>query len=312
MTTQFPLSGPMSIGDLLDRAFRLYRARFGVFLLTAAIFLLPVWIVISLISPDYSDIDFLLIILAFMLANGCAILALSARIVEELHGRTLSIGEGIHRGLRRIVAYAGMSVTIWTAMTTLSTSIAVSSVFYGAIFFSGFVEILSPGSSGTSPVAVLGFVVFLICGFILLLILVFFPALYLYSRWLAAPAVLIAERPGPLSALGRSWDLSRGQHLRVTGYTALLFVLMALVNILPLALLAVFFLGPLPDFLIELSASVLVWASFLLWIISAPFYVCAVVLLYYDLRIRNEGYDLELRVAELEEQVSRSAEKESL
>ena len=40
MTTHFPLSGPMSVGDLLDRAFRLYRARFGVFLLTATVFLL--------------------------------------------------------------------------------------------------------------------------------------------------------------------------------------------------------------------------------------------------------------------------------
>ena len=125
MTTQSPLSGPMSVGDLLDRAFRLYRARFGVFLLTAAIFLVPVWIIISLVSPDFSDVKSLLIILAFMLANGCTILALSARIIAELHGRSLSIGEGIRRGTRRIVAYAGMSVTIWTAMTTMSTLIAV-------------------------------------------------------------------------------------------------------------------------------------------------------------------------------------------
>ena len=41
MTTQSPLSGPMTVGDLLDRAFRLYRARFSHFLLTAMLFLVP-------------------------------------------------------------------------------------------------------------------------------------------------------------------------------------------------------------------------------------------------------------------------------
>ena len=304
MTTQSPLSGPMSVGDLLDRAFRLYRARFGVFLLTAAIFLVPVWIIISLVSPDFSDAKSLLIILAFMLANGCAILALSARIIAELHGRTLSIGEGIRRGARRIVAYAGMSVTIWTAMTTL---IAVFAVFCGSIFFFGFLAILPPPSANTPPAFYFGIAALLICGFILLLILVFFPALYLYSRWLAAPAVLIAERPGPLKALGRSWELSRGQDWRVTGYTVLLFILMALVNILPLALLELSFLQLLPDYSLVLVSGILIWASFLLWTVSTPFYTCAVVLLYYDLRIRNEGYDLELRVAELEAQVARPA-----
>ncbi len=307
MTTQSPLSGPMSVGDLLDRAFRLYRARFGVFLLTAAIFLVPVWIIISLVSPDFSDAKSLLIILAFMLANGCAILALSARIIAELHGRTLSIGEGIRRGTRRIVAYAGMSVTIWTAMTTMSTLIAVFAVFYGSIFFFGFLAILPPPSANTPPAFYFGFAALLICGFILLLVLVFYPALYLYSRWLAAPAVLIAERPGPLKALGRSWELSRGQDWRVTGYTVLLFILMALVNILPLALLELSFLQLLPDYSLVLVSGILIWASFLLWTVSTPFYTCAVVLLYYDLRIRNEGYDLELRVAELEAQVARPA-----
>ena len=310
MTTQSPLSGPMTVGDLLDRAFRLYRARFGLFLLTAAIFLVPAWIIISLVSSDFSDLKSLLIIPAFLLANGCTILALSARIIEELHGRPLSIGEGIRRAVRRIVAYAGMSVTIWTAITTLSTLIAAFSVFYGGLFFFAFLAILTPASGNTPPAVNIGIAALLICGFVLLLILVFFPALYLYSRWLAAPAVLIAERPGPLKALGRSWDLSRGQDWRVTGYTVLLFILMALVNILPLALLEVSFLQLLPDYSLVLVSGILIWASFLLWTVSTPFYTCAVVLLYYDLRIRNEGYDLELRVAELEEQVRRDAARE--
>ena len=55
MTTHFPLSGPMSVGDLLDRAFRLYRARFGVFLLTAAIFFFPAGIISAVVLMSGGD-----------------------------------------------------------------------------------------------------------------------------------------------------------------------------------------------------------------------------------------------------------------
>lgn len=40
-----PLTGPLTVGDLLDRAFRLYRSRFGLFLLTGAVLIAPIAIV---------------------------------------------------------------------------------------------------------------------------------------------------------------------------------------------------------------------------------------------------------------------------
>ena len=51
--------------------------------------------------------------------------------------------------------------------------------------------------------------------------------------------------------------------------------------------------------------------SSLLSIIGTPFYIGAVVLLYYDLRIRGESYDLEMRIAGLEEQAAQDADPES-
>ena len=49
---QSPLfrAGPLSVGDLLDWAVRLYRARFGKLILTTAIFLVPLGLISSLIS----------------------------------------------------------------------------------------------------------------------------------------------------------------------------------------------------------------------------------------------------------------------
>ncbi len=307
MTTQFPLTGPLSVGDLLDRAFRLYRARFGVFLLTAAIFLVPSGIIFSLDTPDSFGANDLLIILAFMLANGSIMLILTAQSIEALHGRTLSIGEGIRQGLLRIGAYVGMTITAWAAMIAVTTVIAFVSVLYAIPLLFGMLPILPSPFRATDPVVAFGLGALYICVLILSLILIFSPAIYLYSRWLVAPAVLIAEYSGPLDSLRRSWELSHGHGMRVTGYTALLLILMALVNILPLVLLQAYVFELLPNSASELVAGILNWASILLWVVSTPFYIGAVALLYYDLRIRGESYDLELRVAELEEQVAQGA-----
>ncbi|MDE0072351.1 MAG: hypothetical protein OXO48_21755 [Caldilineaceae bacterium] len=83
--TQFPLSGPMSVGDLLDRAFRLYRARFGVFLPTAAIFLVPA-AVFSILFGEGSVAGTLSPLLEVDAASPAS-LALTAQGIEALHSR---------------------------------------------------------------------------------------------------------------------------------------------------------------------------------------------------------------------------------
>ena len=77
MTTHFPLSGPMSVGGLLARAFRLYWARFGVFLLTAAIFLGPVGVISAVVLMSVRDFS-----LPFLVPRA---------IMSILNGQLLSI-----------------------------------------------------------------------------------------------------------------------------------------------------------------------------------------------------------------------------
>ncbi len=50
MLSPLPISGPLTLGDLLDRAFRIYRARFGLLILTSAIFLVPLGILSGISS----------------------------------------------------------------------------------------------------------------------------------------------------------------------------------------------------------------------------------------------------------------------
>lgn len=61
---------------------------------------------------------------------------------------------------------------------------------------------------------------------------------------------------------------------------------------------------------VGLSKGISTATSVLFSTVAIPFFAAAVVMLDYDLRIRNESYDLELRLAEMEAQVARKAEWE--
>jgi hypothetical protein len=160
-------------------------------------------------------------------------------------------------------------------------------------------------------ISVIGRSALIFCGYALLFILVLAPITYLSARWLVTPAVLIAEGSGPLASLRRSWRLSRGHIRRAMGYVVLLYVIMTLVISFPAALLQQIIFLLRPSGALGLAIGISTVISSLLSIIGTPFYIGAVVLLYYDLRIRGESYDLEMRIAGLEAQAAQDADPES-
>src|SRR4051812_48180789 len=60
------ITGPLSIADLLDRAFRALRARFGILILSAAVVLIPLGLVTALLSGRFMTGYFDLILFTFM------------------------------------------------------------------------------------------------------------------------------------------------------------------------------------------------------------------------------------------------------
>ena len=330
MTTQFPLSGPMSVGDLLGRAFRLYRARFGVFLLTAAIFLFPAgiisavvlmpvrdfsppflvpWAIISALAGELLSITDYLIFLVLMIANGFVTLALTVQSTEMLHSRSLSVEQSIHRGTRRLWSYMGMTILKWSAVMA-ATAVAFVPVFIGFGFLNKLIFGLLVGDYEVSSITFTGIEIAFFIGLTVLLALLFAPSVYLLSRWLVAPAALIAEGLGPIGSLRRSWQLSRGHTWRMIGYTMLLVLLIQLFNYALAILLQMAMSAILPDLYLGLQTGLVSAVHSIMSIVSVPIYTGAVVLLYYDLRIRSENYDLVMRVAELEEQVSRGVDQD--
>ena len=167
------------------------------------------------------------------------------------------------------------------------------------------------GDYEVSSITFIGMEIAFFIGLTVLLALLFAPSVYLLSRWLVAPAALIAEGLGPIGSLCRSWQLSRGHTWRMIGYTMLLVLLMQLFNYVLEILLQMAMSAILPDLYLGLQTGLVSAVHSIMSIVSVPIYTGAVVLLYYDLRIRSENYDLVMRVADLEEQVAQSTDPDT-
>lgn len=339
MANRLPISGPLGLGDLLDRAFRLYRARFGLFLLTAAVFLVPFSVISGLLSGQFltSYMDALGVIIAApdavpdsilfdmmgtfgsfvggmmllgiigLLLNGLVTLALTGQSIAVLHDTPLTLGQSIRQGLRRLGAFVWMTVVqvVLMFLATLAVLIPffvlVSLIILvgtsvGGTFFEG----------GDNMAAAIGAVIAIICGYIFALVIVFLPIVYLSARWIVATPALLGEGLGAIEALRRSWRLTKKQVWRTVGYLVLLFIITAFVISLPVGVFQQILLAVLPPSQMAMATAISTAISSLFSVVWSPFYTCAVVLLYYDLRVRAESYDLDLRVQQLEAELSDS------
>src|SRR5690606_22645735 len=103
---------------------------------------------------------------------------------------------------------------------------------------------------------------------------------------------IIAEQLGPIASLQRSWELTQRGVWRIIGYVVLLGVLNMFVLASPVWLIQLLLsLVPLPA---EVFLGISTAAGSIISIIWQPLYAIAIVLLYYDLRVRHESYDLTL------------------
>jgi membrane-anchored glycerophosphoryl diester phosphodiesterase (GDPDase) len=123
-------------------------------------------------------------------------------------------------------------------------------------------------------------------------------ALWIVVRWSVSVPALLAEGVGPVQSIRRSWQLTRGNWWRIFGILAVVVVIQAVMNsilaavALPLAAV-VPFVSPLVRGSIAITVSTLGTAA-----ITPVLYLC-LVLLYFDLRIRKESFDLDQLAAQV-------------
>ena len=310
-------AGPLTPGDLLDRAFRLYRARLGLFLLTGAVLFIPLALLsgfflerffagymqtlealmrepprtefapfsfFSGLSGDFANI--ILVSLLLAAAGAIVYLSLAAQAVATLRGSPLPLIAGLRRGLNRLLPYVGMVVLQLAAIAAAAVVVLAPLLLLGIALLAFGAPFARAGEVGIP--AALGIAGLAVCGYGLAFLLVLTPIVYLSARWFVAPAVLVVERAGPIEALRRSWRLSRDNVLRMVGYLVALYILEMIFMAVPLAALQYSAMLMTSSTGLMLSLSTIY--SSLITVVALPFFVAALVLLYYDLRIRGNGY----------------------
>jgi MFS family permease len=286
-----PVLRPLSVGDIIDRMLRLFRAN-PVLFLTIAV--LPDLVIEVLqratgLSQTFDINDFSAAFTTSGATNtiprqfqqapsGAAIaVAIVAAFVSVIQigalmeatgrrylGRSVTVREAYTAGLRAVPALIVLGVVV---------------VFALIIVFVAFAIVLAVfNSSALTAIAVL---VGLLAFFFVL------PWAFL-SLAVVAPATVL-EHLGPVTAIRRSFHLMDRSRLRALGLYVLILIITAILG----AIFGALFLASLvsdPTFqtVLQVLASVATSA------ISGPLLYGAAVILYYDLRVRKEAFDLQL------------------
>lgn len=256
---------PLSLGEILDGAFSLYRRHFVTFVATALIpivaMLLPWMLLLSQLgsaNPTPAAMmaagGAMLILIPVMIAvSSVAWGALTHEASQAYLGKEVSVRDGLSRGVKRLLP------------------------LFGAFFVAAFLIYM---------------------GFFLLIV----PGILLMIMFFAVSQAVVVEGKGPIEALGRSRQLARGAWGRIFGAAFVIFLIAYLPSLALGVGAAMVIPGFMPATGEPNVGAGLIGFYALSSIISAltmPFIMLGLTLLYYDRRVRTEALDLEIATGEL-------------
>ncbi|MDP9072300.1 MAG: hypothetical protein M3N68_13660 [Actinomycetota bacterium] len=260
---------PLGVGEVLDVAIKIYRARFASLVKAVAVVVGPVSLLVALVQvssfpedgnelfttpadvPAEPELDFadfptflggllvvtVLSLIASQLATAASLKIVSGAYLDEEPGWTESLRFATSR-LRSLV---------WLSM-------------------------------------VLGF--FLVLGFLACVI----PGIYLWGAWAVATPVLLLEDVRGRRALKRSRALVKGRWWPTAVVLLLTFILVTIVQMVSSGLVGAVASGANEVVNAVAQAVGNTAAS----VLATPFSAAVIVTVYFDLRVRKEGFDLEL------------------
>jgi glycerophosphoryl diester phosphodiesterase family protein len=257
---------PLTMGELLDRTFYLYRKHFVLF---AGIIALPH-----------------LIYLAFQLVGVAIRPGMGSSITFAISTVFWSLG--------MVVIYLGA-----IAASQGATVIAVSQVHLErpASVIDSF-RLIGPRVVSLSLMLIaIGLAIGI--GFLLLII----PGLILLSMWSLTIPVAVLENKGLSDSVNRSAELTKGDRGKIL-LIYLLFVVLVwgismLINLPVIALVGVIARGN-PEAMMGWPQVALALSGFLTQCLVGPLLTIALALVYYDERVRKEAFDIQLMMATLD------------
>ncbi len=303
---------PLSLGEILDRTAQLYRSRFLLFL---GISILPTGVVVVLacvvglviawwnaagartvsatagyaLIAAFSIVVALVVLPIFLAVTALAMAAMNHAAARVFLGETTTIRAAYRsvwpRGWRYIGLYflqalivAVAPVTVWFVLVLIAAASAAAMKAMGGAA----VEVLVGLATVLFFVGMAGY-----CVWMLLRISLAFPA-------------CVAEQISPWRAIKRSFTLSHGTKGRIFVLFLLgvaLSYLLSFAVLLPLTFLIFLIPGMSGAQHQQTLGVVFIFivygAAFAVQALVKPVYGIALVLFYYDQRIRQEGFDIE-------------------
>lgn len=272
---------PLSAGELLDLSFGLFRRMFGTLLVIQLIcmtlpFLLNVYITST--GATLSGMVLVSALISFVL-SALASAATAIAISETYLDRPVTAAEALQRAVPRLGPL--LAVSLLVGLMVVVASIPFFFLVGGAAF-----------TLARNGAAASGLVVFSVLVGIVSLALPLFVAA---GVSVSTPVVVLEERLGAMDALSRAWFLTKGYRLRIAG---LLFVCLILIMIPYMGLLALG--GALAGGAATATPIWVAVVALLGRLLLTPILYCLLTLLYYDLRVRKEAFDLEMLAASLQ------------
>jgi hypothetical protein len=133
----------------------------------------------------------------------------------------------------------------------------------------------------------------LVVGLCLAFIALVIPGIWLMVAWSVAIPVMLVEGRGGFAALKRSFALVQGRWWATFGRLVVSYILVTVVT----GVLSVVLLAPAIWAVDDTSFGALVLehlANFAVSLLTTPFLAAVITLVYFDLRVRKEGFDLAL------------------
>jgi hypothetical protein len=291
---------PLSFGEVLDGAFTLYRRHFVTLFLTSLVPQVPLAIAMVGFLRQIQDARaaavmgstdavgramgyLLLLVMASAVCYTLVWAALGRQASQAYTAAEVSVGDGFRRALRGFLPLLGVALVAGIAGLALSITVVLLASW-----------IVAPVLGPTAPVTPVVVGVFFLVGMLAVWASI--------GTWLFAvvPAVVV-ERRGPFEAIGRSLALVKGAYWRVLGLLAVCGLMMWL-PVMGISLLTgqAAGLGAASPFAaVDRAVYFQQVASTVIWALTTPYLLAAVVLLYYDRRVRTEAYDLEVAAEHL-------------
>jgi hypothetical protein len=294
---------PMGIGELLDRSFRMMREYFWLFFL---IILIPqgIWFLVGKgIQPLLGGmegreapmafgmgfgISAILAFVVFIILQFWAQGALIHAVSETYLGHTTSVGKS-YGALRRLLGR--LLGTLILLVILLMLVPALLGIF--ALFFVG---LLSAMGAGRVAVGILIFFVVVVA------VWAFFR---LFLNWLLVDKVVVLEGIGWIKALKRSTELMKGRtepgfwksNKMKAGLILLLGVLIGIgIELIFQAPGMIFGFILTGNLVVQTVTEIL---SIVGKTLTTTFTATAMILYYYDIRLRKEGFDLKMMAENL-------------